>query len=87
MESGLIGAIARMGEINKGKSDLETHKLVRQIIKAMTEKKRKEWPDKKLREIVNTMDSLQRKLFLETLKDMDEVIVEAYQIVENNLEV
>lgn len=75
---GILGAIALLGEINNGKSDYETHKLVKQVIAAMEEKKRKDWPDKRLRELVNSLDKIQRNYFLETLKDMDEGLSEHY---------
>jgi len=82
MTGGVLGAIALLGEINNGKSDRETHKLVKRIIVAMDEKKRKEWPDKRLRELVNKMDKLQRSYFLETLKDMDYALDEYYSTLE-----
>jgi isopropylmalate/homocitrate/citramalate synthase len=75
---GILSAIALLGEINDGKSDRETHKLVKKIIKAMEEKKRQEWPDKRLREMVNKMDNIQRNYLLETLKDMDQALTEHY---------
>jgi hypothetical protein len=75
---GILSAIALLGEINDGKSDRETHKLVKQIIVAMEEKKRKVWPDKRLREMVNKMDNIQRNYLLMTLKDMDVALTEAY---------
>lgn len=78
MQEGILGAIALMGEINEGKSDRETHKMVKQIIKAMSEKKRQEWPDKRLRTLVNKMDKVQRDYFILTLKDMDEALTDEY---------
>lgn len=78
MKMGIMDAIKLMGETNEGKSDKETHVMVRKIIKAMTEKKRQEWPTKELRQCVNGMDTLQRKLFLETLLDMNKALDEVY---------
>jgi hypothetical protein len=83
--TGIIGAIVLMGQINDGKSDKETHKMIRQIISAMENRKRSEWPNKELRKMVNEFDSLTRSLFLDTLLDMDETLVEAYGIVEDQL--
>jgi hypothetical protein len=78
VNTGIIKSIELLGEANKGKSDLETQKLIKQIISAIENKKRQEWPTKDLRANYNLMDKLQKKLFLATLKDMDETITEAY---------
>lgn len=83
MNNGILGAIALLGEINDGKSDIETHVLINKIIKAMTEKKRQEWPDKRLRKLVNEMDDTQRYYFLMTLQDMSDALTEHYDILEN----
>jgi hypothetical protein len=80
-DKGILAAIALMGEINEGKSDKETHAMIKQIIKAMTEKKRQVWPDKRLRKLVNEMDGLSRKYFLATLHDMDEALTDYYEHV------
>lgn len=81
-DKGILAAIALMGEINEGKNDKETHKMVKQIIKAMTEKKRQSWPDKRLRKLVNEMDDLSKKYFLATLYDMDEALTNYFENVE-----
>lgn len=78
---GILGAIVLMGQINEGKSDLETYEIVNKIIKAMKEKKRTEWPDKRLRKMVNQFDDLSKKYFLQTLEDMSDALKEAYEIV------
>lgn len=77
-EYGIMGAITLLGEINEGKSDKFTHKLVKQIIKTMEQKKRGEWPNKELRTYVNQLDKLQYKYLLDTLKDMEGALNEAY---------
>lgn len=81
-DKGILAAIALMGEINEGKSDKETHKMIKQIIKAITEKKRQAWPDKRLRKLVNEMDDLSKKYFLATLYDMDEALTNYFKNVE-----
>jgi dsRNA-specific ribonuclease len=77
-EYGIMGAIALLGQLNEEKSDKFTHKLVKQTIKAMENKKRGEWPNKELRAYVNQLDKLQYKYLLDTLKDMAQALDEAY---------
>jgi hypothetical protein len=78
VNTGILKSIELLGEANQGKSDLETQKLIKQIISAIENKKRQEWPTKDLRANYNLMDKLQKKLFLATMKDMDAAITEAY---------
>lgn len=77
-DKGVFGAIVLMGEINNGKSDRDTQKMVKQIINAMTEKKRQQWPDKRLRKLANEMDDLSKGYFLNVLQDMSDALDEHF---------
>jgi hypothetical protein len=82
MQGGIMTAIAMIGQINEGRSDKETYKLVCKIVRAMEKRKRQEWPNKELRRVVNSFDPASRNLFLLTMKDMKEALEEAYKLVE-----
>jgi hypothetical protein len=77
--NGILGALERMGELEEARqSDKYARKIVDDIIEAMTKKDRQKWPDKELRSIVNRMDKVQKRLFLETLLDIKRGFEEHY---------
>lgn len=86
MKPGILDFIALLGLVNNGKDDSETQKLIKKIIFAIKNKKRKEWPDKDLRAMYNQMEKIQKQWLLQTLIDMDKAIDEAYAILEENNE-
>lgn len=77
-KDGIFGAIEHLGFLNKGKTDKETHKVVKQLITAIREHKRSEYPDKEIRRIVNGMHKTSRKMFLDVLVEMDLALTEHY---------
>lgn len=86
MKPGILDFIALLRLVNNGKDDRETQKLIKKIIFAIKNKKRKEWPDKDLRAMYNQMEKIQKQWLLQTLIDMDKAIDEAYAILEENNE-
>lgn len=86
MKPGILDFIALLGLVNNGKDDSETQKLIKKIIFAIKNKKRKEWPDKDLRAMYNQMEKIQKQWLLQTLIDMDKAIDESYAILEENNE-
>jgi hypothetical protein len=79
MQGGIFVAIELLGKLNEGKTDKETHKDIKQILKAMSEKNRQAWPSKELRKVVNELDQQSKKLFFQTLVDMDDALNEHYE--------
>lgn len=79
---GILDFITKLGEVNEGKNDKETQKLVKKIVYAITNKKRQAWPDETLRYIFNKMSKEQQRWTLQVLKDINKDIEEAYKLIE-----
>lgn len=74
----MLELIEILGRVNNGKSDRETHKLIKETVDAIVNKERQTWPSKELRAHYNSLDKLQQKLALEVLNDMLDGLNEAY---------
>ncbi|HLO11589.1 MAG TPA: hypothetical protein VK190_04970 [Pseudoneobacillus sp.] len=76
MKTAMDGILA-LGNANVGKSDKETHVMVKQVIKCLKTRNAK-WPTDELCKVVFQMDDMSRRYFLDTLIEMDEGLQEMF---------